>query len=221
MKYSDWQDEGGFFHIQKDPTNDGSENGPLFTAEVVLFSKLNDFYVLHPDTISLKVSNVDFRDRYEGNIPAHFSHDNMTGLHCLRALGYAYMSLPIIRWNSTKNGDTRKFWLHPRDIIFYTSIRHSLLSPLSLLLIPFAIYTFFHKREVTSGKCLWFTRFATMSLSNNLIVKGVGKLGLKIADLMLRKEHGDKPFIDVFNIYFKNYGHPCREEIKVYYENLR
>lgn len=213
MKYEDWQDEGGFFHIQINPTKDGSENGPLFTAEVALFSKLNEFDLAPIDVDNLKVSDTKFRDRYNG-IPTHFSHDNMTGLYCLRELGFSSMSLPIIRWDSNDS----KYWLHPRDVIFYLALNNKLLSPLTLLLLPISFLTFLRERGNTSGKCLWFTRFGTMSLSKNLILKAVGKMGLWFGDFFMEPEHGDKPLQDVFSIYFANAGHPCREEAKELYE---
>lgn len=213
MKYKDWQDEGGFFHIQHSPSKDGSENGPLFTAEVALFSKLNEFDLAPIDIENLKVSDVDFRDRFNGSTN-HFSHDNMTGLYCLKELGFHNMELPIIRWNS--RGD--KYWLHPRDILFYSILKYKILSPLAMFLIPISIVSYIEEQGRTSGKCMWFTRFGTMTLSKNPILSAFGKLGFHIGNFLMKKQHGDKPFQDAFEIYFKNDGHPCREEIRRIYE---
>lgn len=217
-KYTDWQDYGGFFHVQKYPTRNGSENSPLFTAEVALFAKLNGFEIVRPVVKNLKVSEVDFRDRMDAKIPCHFSHDNMTGLYCLRELGYFSGSLPIIRWNSTKQGKySRKFWLHPRDVLFFLALSHPIFSALSLLLLPIALVSFLRPREETSGKCLFFTRFGTMSLSKNYILRTVGKIGLAIGEKVMVKQYGEHPYIGMFDYYFKNEGHPCRVEIRKLY----
>lgn len=217
MKYSNWQDLGGLFHLHELPTPDSSENSPTFTAEVCLFSVLNGFEIKPPLLENLKVSKYDFRDRFNGTIPCHFSHDNMTGLHCMRHLGFTSMELPIIRWDSTGKGILRQYWLHPRDIITYLSLSFAILSPLALLLLPIALVSYVKPREATSGKCLWFLRFGTMSASKNYILKVIGKIGLAIGNKTMLKYHGENPFEDVFSYYFKDVSHPCRVEIKEWY----
>jgi len=217
MKYKSWQDLGGFFHLTQSPPIGQSENGPLFTAEVALFAELNNFQISPIDISNLKLNDVTFTDRYNGKFPAHVSHDNMTGFHCLKALGYTAMDLPIIRWDSVKNGVLRKYWLHPRDVIAFLSLSNALFSPLAVLLLLFAMVSYLKPRNETSGKCMWFLRFGVMSVSKNYILKIVGKLGLALGNKLMVKYHGEKPFIDVFSYYFKDENHPCRVEIKEWY----
>lgn len=216
-KYKTWQDSYGFIHVQNNPTTNGSENCPLFTAEVELLLRMNGKTSLtnRPRWEMLKASDTQFLDRATGT-PQHFSHDNMTGLYIAKELGLHNMDLPIIRWDSKKEGKyDRKYWLHPRDVIFYGLLSNKfwgyLLAP---LLILFSIDTYTKPYEETSGKCLWFARFGVLSLSDNLFKRSLGKIGLVLGLKLMRHDHGDEAFQNAFGYYFKEYSHPVNQEIR-------
>lgn len=221
MNYKNWQDEYGFIHVQENPTVNGSENSPLFTAELELLFKLNNRSALDiaPKWDMIKENDTKFRDRAIG-IPMHFSHDNMTGLYIARELGFHNMELPIIRWDTSKPDKySRKYWLHPRDIIFYNLLKGNLLGfLLAPILFLIAIHSLLAERGKTSGKCMWFSRFGCLSLSDNGFKAFIGNVGLSISNLLLRREHGSQPFKDVFSIYFVE-EHPVNVEIRRYYDN--
>lgn len=228
-KYKEWQDKHGFIHIQKSPTVDGSENGSTFTGAVEVLLALNGKTKLdkRPRWDLIKINDTQFRDRAEGPI-LRFSHDSMTGIHIVRQLDHIDTDLPIARWDSKEpNGESyqqnRKHWLHPRDLIMYSiwsdsfaSIIGYLLSPLLFLMIWFSCRK---ERGKTSGKLMWCYRLACLNVSESTIKRSIGKLGLALAHKVMKPEHGDKPFLDCAEIYFKAVGHPIKEELKEWYND--
>ena len=183
MKYKTWQDSYGFIHVQNNPTTDNSENCPLFTAEVELLLRMNKKANINnkPKWDMLKISDTKFLDRATGT-PQHFSHDNMTGLYIAKELGLHNMDLPIIRWDSKKEGKyDRKYWLHPRDIIFYGLLSGKIwgyiLAPLLFLA---AMLSYREERGKTSGKAMYFARFGVLSLSKNVFKRFIGIQGLAL-----------------------------------------
>ena len=201
---SSFFDKYGLLHVQP---NEPSENGILFLAEHVLLShRLGVGPELELNEI---LTAMDLTEWSEGNFQAlipeqgkHFSHDNMTGLQCLE---YFYMGMGDFhaKWND-------RWWLHPRDLIFYGLLaKHRWAKVLSPLLLLFAYVSVRRERAITSGKCLWFLRFATLESGSGIHNK-IGYLGMKMCEKVMKKYHGDKPWADVFQIYFRNPEHPNR-----------
>lgn len=215
--YQNFQDQFGFIHLNENPTNLGSENGPLFTPASYLLMALNNTPnegMPNPKYYLLKKSSTDFVT--EPLSPRfRFSHDNMTGLYIARELGFHSMDLPICRWSV---GEGRPLWYHPRDLIFYAALsNHKLGLALLPILLVISIFSYKKPKAVTSGKCLWFYRFGVLSLSKSPYKSFIGKVGLGMGELLLKAQHGSKGFLDVFSIYFKNKNHPINKEIAKYY----
>jgi len=80
-----------------------------------------------------------------------------------------------------------------------------------------AIVSCLAKKEVTSGKCMWFYRFGTLSQSKSPYKKIIGQMGLVLCEGFLTLTHGREPFKDVFGFYFKNPNHPVNQEINKWY----
>jgi len=206
----------GYVHAKR---GEMSENGPLFTAEVELCNKIlnNDRTGLVEGFLnnSTKKGFYDPNPLDDNSPTAHFSHDNMTGLYSMATVfgfsGYI-SSFPVYKWNS-------RFWLHPRDLIFYSLLKGSFVAKLLLpVLFVMAMVSVKKPRQDTSGKCLWFVRFLTMKYSKCSITNVAGSIFFNAISKMLEKEHGPKPFEDVFSIYFKDKGHPIHARIEELYE---
>lgn len=214
--YSSYQDKYGFIHLHENPTIMDSENGSLFTAASFLLMIMNktprdDMRFL--DFYKLKKSDTEFYTHADTGV-VRCSHDNMTGLHITKALGLHNMELPIIKWDSRG----RKYWLHPRDVIFYSYLSNIPFSGLLLpLLLLFSLHSFLRPRQETSGKCLWFYRFGVLTLSERSLARLIGKVGLSMGAWLLKREHGDMAFIGVFRIYFTDPNHPVNHEILKWY----
>lgn len=214
-KYKSWQDSTGFIHLHENPDLKQSENGPTFTGELIVLSKMNNFTLNPAPALNLlQKSKRVYRTTVKQEWGKHFSHDNMTGLYCMRELGLDRkldFELPVYKWNN-------RIWLHPRDLIFYAALNRNFLGLLLIpLLLIISIHSLLKPREVTSGKCLWFLRFGTLALSGNYYLQLVGKAGIILLDTLLRARHGRLPLTDVFGIYYKDVNHPIRKEIEVYY----
>jgi hypothetical protein len=216
-------DDNGLLHVEPDTP---SENGILFLAELTLLKIANGF---EPDIerISkaiLSTITADPREHWfssnpdmEGSSLSGFSHDNMTGLYCLLYImeGVDMSKLPIMKWNN-------RYWLHPRDIIYYLLLRikfNPLRAILTCLLLPFMVHSCLRPREETSGKCLWLLRLVTINLEfNNKWTYYPSTALLFIANTLLSIKHGDEHWIDILYIYFKNTNHPIREQVReIYY----
>lgn len=198
-------DKYGLLHVQP---NVPSENGILFLAEYVLLNH-RVFGGLDASEQGMVITAMNLTEwskgYFQANIPEkgmHYSHDCMTGLQCLnfyfKGRGDFYA-----KWNN-------RWWLHPRDLIFYSFLAKKkigyLLAPLLFL---FAYVSVRRERAITSGKCLWFLRFATLESGSGWHNK-IGYLGMKMCEKVMSKFHGEKPWADVFQIYFKNPDHPNR-----------
>lgn len=194
----------GLLHVQK---GEPSENGILFLAEHVLLAHRSGVETeigYHKIQVAMNLSQ--WKDgHFQALIPEqgkHYSHDNMTGLQCLN---YFYKGRGdfYAKWND-------RWWLHPRDLIFYSFLAKQkigyLLAPLLLL---FAYVSVRRERAITSGKLLWHLRFMTLESGSGLHNK-VGYLGLKLCEKILKKQHGEDTFADCYRIYFKNPLHPNR-----------
>ena len=138
----------------------------------------------------------------------------MTGYKCLHYNLYGTDGLtPILKWNN-------RWWLHPRDILFYLTLRLEGLCGflLLLLLLPFLLFSLMKRREITSGKCLWFLRLTTLSMSQCPWLSSVATVYILLSNLILSVAHGNEPWQDIFRIYFKNPNHPIHEQIREIYE---
>lgn len=212
-------DRYGLIHAKK---GEFSENGPLFAAEYWICRKM-----LNPMESSTTPARIlrsvikntgevwfDPNPSDQNDPHCHFSHDNMTGIY---ALSVAYKpdeldNLPVSKWN-------HRSWLHPRDLMYYNLMKDkNQLFLLSLpILLVMALVSCVKPRGKTSGKCLWFLRLLTMKLHKNLIIKLFGTISFKIISFVLKKEHGKKPFVDVFKIYFPEIEHPIHEMVERMY----
>ena len=212
MRSNSFWDDYGLLHVQP---NEPSENGILFASEYYVLEKIHNHPIYEGDKAlrNTRINEVTFQANppEQGN---HFSHDNMTGYKCLTYNMYGSDGLtPILKWND-------RFWLHPRDIIFYLILRLEGLCGFLLLLslLPFLLFSLMKRRQVTSGKCLWFLRLTTLSLSHDPWLSTLADLYLVLTTLILSVAHGNEPWIDVFSIYFKNPDHPIRSQIEEIYE---
>lgn len=223
--YNQWQDQYGLIHSKIHPELTQSENTPLFSSASLLLMRLNGTPMIGMEYPRFGVfkNNGQFHT-YPNGDDNRFSHDNMTGLYIARELGYLPedYELPIARWDSyTREGAfERKYWLHPRDLIFYSALNNKFIgNALLWFLLVISLGSWFS--EGTSGKCLWFYRFGVLTLSNSLYKRSIGKVGLWLGELCMKREHGAEAFIDVFNNYFKDPQHPINQEIVKYYGNRR
>ena len=213
---STFWDEYGLLHVQP---NEPSENGILFASEYYVLERVHNHPIYEGDK-ALRNSSLHSEDSevlYGANPPeygGHFSHDNMTGFKCLHYNLYGTDGhTPILKWND-------RWWLHPRDIIFYLILRLEGLCGflLLLLLLPFLLFSLMKRREITSGKCLWFLRLTTLSMSQCPWLSSVATVYILLSNLILSVAHGSEPWDDIFSIYFKNPMHPIREGIREIYD---
>jgi hypothetical protein len=226
IKVSDFFDEFGLLHVEP---NQDSENGILFAAHWytlrVIRGVVKPFYW---DAIQEVATYTEEGDRLFNANPkndvSRFSHDNMTGLYCL-LFQFGYWKwvdkLPVIKWNcNRRNPPTMEgYWLHPRDILFYLSLKfpYTLGTILFPLLLPFLLVSIMARREVTSGKCLWFTRLSSVSNTKTSIgFIAAAMLGLATFVLSMKGEN----WKDIFAFYFKNPEHPINQEFNLLWEEL-
>jgi len=219
--FNGWFDLNNLLHVRQ---GEYSENGPLFTAEYWLTRLLNDGYLsdASKSAISLSILQICEDGWYnpqpnDNNEPdCHFSHDNMTGLYALCKLAdISVADLPVLKWNN-------RWWLHPRDIVFYTLMKEGkwldlLLLPLFGVLLLAALHSCSTIRGRTSGKMLWWTRWNILMLHKSKRISTLSRLSWYVCEKLLKIRHGDKPMIDVVSIYFKEEGHPVREGIRRIY----
>lgn len=219
--YGNYQDRNGFFHHKVNPVENTSENPSIFTAgprAIMKFNGTSTNTLKKPKYHSLKKNDNQFYTHAFGPV-VRCSHDNMTGLYIARELEEHDMDLPIIRWDDHKNGRDRKYWLHPRDIIFYMSLDKSpfisfLGSLISPLLWLFSIVSYLSPFGDTSGKCMWLYRYITYTISNNYFKKFVGYVGLLLGLIFMFPLYGFRPFTEAFSIYFKDESHPANVELR-------
>lgn len=205
-------DEYGLLHVEP---NIPSENGILFASEYWALEAIHGHPIYEAD-LALRSTVVD-KNTFQANPPEqgeHFSHDNMTGYKCLHYNLYQNDGLtPILKWNG-------RWWLHPRDILFYTILRLEGLCGfvLSLLLLPFLLSSLMRTRQNTSSKCLWFLRLTTMSMSQCPWLSSIATVYILLSNVILSFRHGSEPWIDIFRIYFRNPNHPIHEQVREIYE---
>ena len=217
----EYQDSWGMIHNRKTANFGVSENGPLFTATYILFKLLyNNCYNPSRDFTPGYVYNVGTRQYHAdpSTNGEHFSHDNMTGLYIWTYLTYfsSLKHLPTIKWNG-------RYWLHPRDAIFYGCMKGSVLaSLLALVLYPLMIlYSFSKPREITSGKCLWILRLTAMTLHHSFFTSLAGTV---LGRLIQRKNNPKFDVVDIFERYYtkngawQNYDHPTLTVLRQIYE---
>lgn len=213
MEINEYMDENGLIHNLPFQLAGKSENGPLFTATYVLFKLLennayNPLILFTPGVVQDPVSSAYHADPSTNGM--HFSHDNMTGMYIWKYCSFfTVASLPTFKWNN-------KLWLHPRDVIFYSMMKGSIIaSLLGLLLFPFMIaYSMRKPNEDTSGKCLWLLRLLTLMIHRNTIQASVGHLLYRFANL-LRRESWLTIFTRYYTYNFKwsNFEHPTLQAL--------
>ena len=214
-------DENSLLHVKR---GEYSENGVLFTAHYQMLSRLlgkvggttHDRMGVYRTFGYNEITRKHFFDpnpAHDNDENSHFSHDNLTGLHCyMKTIGdNAINRLPTFRWNNRN-------WLHPRDIIFYSIMKEKKWAYLlSLVLVIASVISCVAPRGKTSGKCLWWLRLQTLKLHPNKLLSLIGSSTLKLVENVMSKEHGDKVWIDTFSIYFAEPDHPVNELIREYY----
>lgn len=217
MSFNGWFDVCDLLHVRR---GEFSENGPLFTAEYRLLKHIlgkNNYKV---GLIAKDVTKDGWFDPSPGSLDnngptVHFSHDNMTGLYTLYALaGLSNEDLPILRWN-------HRWWLHPRDIAFYSIMKENiwsklLLVPFLLLLLVSSLVSCSRHRGITSGKMLWWTRWNTLMLHKSRIVRACAKIGFKLATALITMKNDS--WVGVSAIYFKEVDHPVNVLMRELYE---
>jgi hypothetical protein len=215
MSFDGWWDNSGMVHVRE---GEYSENGPLFTAEYWMLRLLSDqLSVENKQQITSTINNIIQDGWYnpnpndENEPDCHFSHDNMTGLYVLHKLaGLDCNNLPTSKWNE-------RWWLHPRDIAFYTLMKENLCSklftiPLLLLLLGASLVSCSANRGRTSGKMMWWLRWKILSLHTSRIVSVTSKISWWICEKILKKVgHPTPVMVDVSAIYFKEVDHPVNE----------
>jgi len=218
MKFFDSQ---GYLHHT---TALESENGILFAAEFYLLTFLlkNDLKgAWVPVGNCLKYSPNGFwydpNPSHKNNHNAHFSHDNMTGLYVLCfLLGFKnskiLKTLPTLKWNN-------RYWLHPRDIIFYSILKEKKWSYIGMpLLFIMSLISCLRKPANTSGKILWWIRIQTLRMHPSNLIKSIANKMLLIMEFCLTLNHGSAPMKSVFKTYFTVTHHPIRRLIFEYYK---
>lgn len=215
MSFDGWFDTYDLLHVRQ---GEFSENGPLFTAEYRLLKHLlgkNNYKVGLIAQNIIKVGWFDPNPSDNNGVTVHFSHDNMTGLYVLTKLaGLDCNNLPILKWNE-------RWWLHPRDIAFYSIMKENiwsklLLVPFLLLLLVSSLVSCSRHRDITSGKMLWWTRWNALMLHKSRIVRACAKIGFKLATALITMKNDS--WVGVSAIYFKEVDHPVNELMRELYE---
>lgn len=189
MNIKEWQDRYGFIHVNKNPDPMDSENGVLFTAYASIIGDLHDY-----DIKPINLFSLWHKGKWRGSAYGegdHFSHDNYLGMLWFNRTGKYTGFFDFIRYGH---------W-HPRDLIMFNYIRgHVWLFPLLIIPIVAILVSAFHSsKDRTSGILL--ARLRCRSLKLDWLEKIITK--------MVVKKFGD--WHEVYKIYFKNEGHPCRE----------
>ena len=190
----------GALHVRK---SEVSENGPLFTAEYYMLQHLLGKSVLQQNILkAIMDTHREGDENYLSHTRAttnHFSHDNMTGLYSLLLMaGGSVEGMPILKWND-------RWWLHPRDTIFYSLMQEK---KWSLVLLPLlylvSIVSCSSERNRTSGKMLWWLRLHMLEMRGFRSSRGI----IKLCEIVMRvRGHGKKPWLDAASIYFPS-DHP-------------
>lgn len=184
-------DSNGFVHLDTNPSLSESENKIMFTALCSLFYNVDP--TLDEVYLGGKFRRNSDRDWDNGS----FSHDEMTGLYCLLS---DIRNLPILKWEGN-------YWLHPRDIAFYTYCHNKFLGSLLLPIASIAMiisclqdYKYRNgKRFVrTDGKLLAYLRCKKYKLN----------LTFWICDKIIKRKKLFGSWDKVFSIYFRNPEHP-------------
>ena len=186
-----------------------SENGPLFTAHYLMLNtmlKTGKYGSLKPIIAIRERTWFNPNPSHDNDENCHFSHDNMTGLYSMCAtLGVDY-SLPTMKWNN-------RYWLHPRDTIYYNILKGRKLFYLGLpLLYIMARISCSAPEGETSGKCMWWLRLNTlieMKIHRSKILQAFGRYTLKKVN---------EDWSDVFSIYFAVEDHPLHKLMEELYE---
>lgn len=205
MFIDDFWDDKGLLHTGVPPRS-FSENGILFAAyfyfKALEKSPLTPFGQGQLGYAILNTYSLFFNPNPSDNNDetSHFSHDNMTGLYSLMYYKHSCYSLPIFRWNG-------RYWLHPRDIVFYATLRHIKLAYFFLPIVYFAaIISCMRAKEITSGKCLAWLRLTTLKDYHiNKYVRWSANLCYKICEKLTN-------FKEAFSFYFKREDHPVNVE---------
>ena len=229
MNNSYW-DEYGLLHTQRGVM---TENGVLFAAYYWMLNYKYDPLGYYDGFVGTSLrecllSNVKVGFWFDPNPSdpnnsshTHFSHDNMTGLYCLHYLHYRKPQselrfIPILKWN-------HEWWLHPRDVVFYSIMKKRRWAYLLLpLLLIMSIISCIRDVSETSGKCLWWLRWSALELHQSRVVRKFAKYALSINELILRPKYGEHPWAQIFDYYFSNAGnydnadHPIRVQWKKY-----
>jgi len=214
-EFNGFFDTNNMLHVRQ---GEYSENGPLFTAEYWLARLLKDGKLSDASINAIELSILQIiEDGWFNPQPdddndenCHFSHDNMTGLYTLcKLIKMDCNNLPILKWNN-------RWWLHPRDLAFYSIMKENLCSklfslPLLALLLVMALHSCSKSQGITSGKMMWWVRWKILSLHTSVIVSKISKISWWICEKILERTHGKNPMSEISAIYFKEEGHPVRE----------
>ena len=218
--------------------NQPSENGILFSAEKYMAIHLKrpltqDELTQIERAVAYSIAGyfeqekmcIYFNPNPADNNPpdCHYSHDNLLGLysmcHILRLYGHRnyFEFLPIAKWN-------QRWWLHPRDVMFYLLMKEykwNLSTFLSVfawaILAPACFLSCLSPKTETSGKCLWWLRLNALTTARSYPIRMVSKLCKLIAEAILKRKHGDNPWLDIFGTYFTYSDQPTRIAVETLY----
>ena len=173
---------------------------------------------------------------------SHMSNDNISGLYSIMVLlNFSIDNMPVLKWNCVKKKNQHKLyyrlqkklfgnylWLHPRDVAFYSVLKYGerkwmylLLPFVFLFLVGSSLVSASSSRNKTSGKMLWWLRISVLKER----FKKCNKVSILLEKwqqlilTVLKKSHGDKPYIDISRIYFKQQYQPTRKSIEKLYEH--
>lgn len=210
----EWLDSDGFLHIKKNPSLEGSENGPLFTAELMLcLHILNKPQIPYPSLYKLNREGVYYTTSISTR--ERISHDNCTGIYVINKLENprAIPLLPTMDWGRGWFSDIK----HPRDVIFYNLMKERVLFiPLLPILLIISLISCNSPKERTSGKMLVWTRLNALMLCENIIISNFAKISFWFCEKLVNKRNGS--YYEVSKIYFQEPDHPVRLLFKEMYE---
>lgn len=192
-------DKYGFLHLNKYPSPEDSENGPMYTG--LFWTVYREIAPLpHRENPFKKLMHIDggYRTTPETQKPYDFSHDNMTGLVCYSEIYLEHWELYFVN---------RQF-LHPKDIAFYLYAKRPhlffWLLPITILAMLISCAQTYKTRNgqkiiKTDGKLLALMRCLAFNMNTTL----------KACTWLISKNSYFRDWETVATRYFRDKDHPC------------